>query len=444
MIDKLLSDYIADARIDADMADAFRETRPIIAPLVPDIVRRRFVDYKLAKELSADSAALEKLIQAYIAHWDILTRANLDGDYRASIKSVIEHMMGANVAPAWFIGNYAARVADALLGHLTSLPMPSRFAKNEEWAGILPRLRAFARITMLDNCAIRFAATATYRIARTGSIEEAGNKFKVMIGNLSSASAELKGAAQTLAQNAEETMRQATVVTGASNDASASVQSVASSTEELSASVQTISGQVRESEKIAAKAVKQADETDSLITNLSHAAGKIGDVVKLITSVAEQTNLLALNATIEAARAGEAGRGFAVVAQEVKALASQTAKATEEIGVQISGIQAATHQAVGSIKTISSTIGQISAITSGVSAAMEEQGLATGEIARSTQRAADGTAQVAATIAKVSQGADSTGTTSGGLLRSAQQMSESMTGLEQAISAFLAQLASAA
>src|ERR1700682_740425 len=146
--------------------------------------------------------------------------------------------------------------------------------------------------------------------------------------------------------------RLATVFASHWEDASNNVQLVASATEELASSVREISGQVQESNRIAASAVKQADETDARINALSQAANRIGDVIKLITSVAEQTNLLALNATIEAARAGEAGRGFAVVAQEVKALAAQTAKATDEIGNQIAGMQTATRESVTAIKEI--------------------------------------------------------------------------------------------
>ena len=140
--------------------------------------------------------------------------------------------------------------------------------------------------------------------------------------------------------------------------------------------------------QIAGEAVQQAEKTDARIDELSQAAGRIGDVVKLITAIAEQTNLLALNATIEAARAGEAGRGFAVVAREVKALAAQTAKATEEIGTQIAGMQAATEESVAAIKEIGGTIGRISEIASTIAAAVEEQGAATQEIARNVQQAA--------------------------------------------------------
>jgi methyl-accepting chemotaxis protein len=236
----------------------------------------------------------------------------------------------------------------------------------------------------------------------------------------------------------------AAVVANASEDASNNVQSVASSTEQLAGSVREISAQVQESTRIAASAVKQADETDQRINALSQAASRIGDVIKLITSVAEQTNLLALNATIEAARAGEAGRGFAVVAQEVKALAAQTAKATDEIGVQIAGMQTATQEAVGSIKMISSTIGKISEITNAISAAIEEQGAATQEISGNIQRTADGTSQVAGTIAEVSQGANQTGAASSQLLSSAKQLSDSTTSLQTEIDGFLKSIAAAA
>ena len=162
-------------------------------------------------------------------------------------------------------------------------------------------------------------------------------------------------------------------------------------TEELSASVDEIGKRVRESNRIAEAAVLQAEQTDGRIGKLSRAAQQIGDVVKLITAIAEQTNLLALNATIEAARAGEAGRGFAVVASEVKSLASQTARATDEISSHISGMQGATQESVAAIKEIGGTIGQISEIASSIATAVEQQGSATQEIARSVQSVAQGT-----------------------------------------------------
>ena len=167
------------------------------------------------------------------------------------------------------------------------------------------------------------------------------------------------------------------------------MQSVASATEELSTSVDEIGRRVRESNQIAEAAVVQAQQTDGRIGKLSRAAQEIGDVVKLITAIAEQTNLLALNATIEAARAGDAGRGFAVVASEVKSLASQTAKATDEISSHILGMQDATQELVAAIKAIGGTIGQISSIASTIASAVEQQSSATlGNRAQRSERRA--------------------------------------------------------
>ena len=198
-----------------------------------------------------------------------------------------------------------------------------------------------------------------------------------------------------------------------------------------------IGRQVQELSRIAADAVKQARQTDGRINELSQAAGRIGDVVKLITAIAEQTNLLALNATIEAARAGEAGRGFAVVASEVKQLASQTAKATDDISSQIAGMQAATQESVGAIKEIGATIGRISEIAATIAAAVEEQGAATQEIARNVGEAAKGTAQVASNITDVNRGAGETGSASSQVLASAQSLSSESNHLKAEVDRFL-------
>jgi methyl-accepting chemotaxis protein len=205
----------------------------------------------------------------------------------------------------------------------------------------------------------------------------------------------------------------------------------------MTSSVNEISRQVQESSKIAGEAVKQAQQTDLRINALSQAAGRIGDVVKLITAIAEQTNLLALNATIEAARAGEAGRGFAVVASEVKQLASQTAKATDEISSQIAGMQTATQESVGAIKEISGTIGRISEIAATIAAAVEEQGAATQEIARNVGEAAKGTQQVASNITDVNRGAGETGSASAQVLSSAQSLSHESNHLKTEVDRFL-------
>jgi methyl-accepting chemotaxis protein len=284
---------------------------------------------------------------------------------------------------------------------------------------------------------------AEVRVAaqRKADMHQLADTFQAAVGEIveavSSASTELEAAAGTLTKTAEQTQSLSGAVAAASEEASTNVQSVASATEEMTSSVNEISRQVQESAKIAAEAVKQAQQTDARIGELSHAAGRIGDVVKLITAIAEQTNLLALNATIEAARAGEAGRGFAVVASEVKQLASQTAKATEEISTQIAGMQTATQDAVAAIKMIGGTIGRISEIAATIAAAVEEQGAATGEIARNVGEAAKGTAMVASNVTDVNRGAGETGSASSQVLSSAQSLSSESNRLKLEVDKFL-------
>ncbi|WP_339038392.1 CHASE3 domain-containing protein [Bradyrhizobium symbiodeficiens] len=264
-----------------------------------------------------------------------------------------------------------------------------------------------------------------------------------IIGTVSSASTQLEASATTLTATAERSQRLATTVAGASEEASTNVQSVASATEEMASSVGEISRQVQESARMAGDAVGQARATTERVSELSKAAARIGDVVELINTIAGQTNLLALNATIEAARAGEAGRGFAVVASEVKALAEQTAKATGEIGQQISGIQAATNDSVGAIKEISSTIERLSEISSAIAAAVEEQGAATQEISRNVQQAAQGTQQVSSNITDVQRGATETGSASSQVLSAAQMLSNDSGRLKSEVSKFLSNVRAA-
>jgi methyl-accepting chemotaxis protein len=276
---------------------------------------------------------------------------------------------------------------------------------------------------------------------RKAEMHRLAENFEAAVGQIvntvSSASTELEASATTLTSVAGHAQGLTTTVAAASEQASANVQSVASATEELSSSISEIGRQVHESARIAGDAVSQARATTERVSQLSKAATRIGDVVELINTIAGQTNLLALNATIEAARAGEAGRGFAVVASEVKALAEQTAKATGEIGQQISSIQEATQESVGAIQEISNTIEKLSGISSTIAAAVEEQGAATQEISRSVQQAAQGTQQVSANIADVQRGAGETGSASSQVLSAAQSLSGDSNRLKLEVDKFL-------
>jgi methyl-accepting chemotaxis protein len=279
-------------------------------------------------------------------------------------------------------------------------------------------------------------------IERKEMVRELADEFESAVGNIvgtvSAAAVNLETAASTLTKNAKATQQLSAAVAAASEQASGNVQSVASATSEMGCSIDEIRRQVQMSTAIAADAVQQAEKTDTRIGDLLLAANRIGDVVKLITTIAAQTNLLALNATIEAARAGEAGKGFAVVASEVKMLATQTAKATEEIKKQIAGMQDATKESVTAIKEIGETIVRISEIALSVTTAVEAQGSTTQEIARSVAQAAQGAVQVATNIANVNHGADETGTASAQVLSAAQSLSGESRKLETEVKNFLA------
>jgi methyl-accepting chemotaxis protein len=355
-----------------------------------------------------------------------------------------------------------------LLGKGISRPMTAMCKAMRELAGgnfdvVLPGLGRKDELGEMAGAVEEFKVQAVAKAERDAAAHDAQNKassaarraelirfaddFETAVGaivsNVSASAVELETAAGTLTRTAETTQSLSSQVSGSSEEASNNMQSVASATEELSASVDEIGRRVRESSQIAEAAVLQARQTDGRIGKLSRAAQEIGDVVKLITAIAEQTNLLALNATIEAARAGDAGRGFAVVASEVKSLASQTAKATDEISSHISGMQGATQESVAAIKEIGGTIAKISDIAATISSAVEQQSSATQEIARSVQNVAQGTQEAAANIMRVNRGATETGSASENVLNSARTLSSESTRLREELDRFMANIRAA-
>ena len=298
-----------------------------------------------------------------------------------------------------------------------------------------------------DRVAAASAAEQAAKEKRTQTIERLLQDFDRhtagVFGNLATASGDLAGTAETMAELARQTNGQASASAAAAEQTSANVQTVAAAAEEMAASIQEIGRQVSRSTDIASKAVREAEETTGSVRGLAGETGRIGEVVKLIQSIAEQTNLLALNATIEAARAGEAGKGFAVVAGEVKTLANQTAKATEDIASQIANVQAATQRTVGAIEGIAGTITTMNEIAAAIAAAIEEQNATTGEISRNAQEAARGTGQVSDTIAQVNDAATRTGSAAGKVLDASGTLSAQADGLRREVEGFLAAIRTA-
>jgi methyl-accepting chemotaxis protein len=417
---------------------------------------------ELTVEMTESAAAIMKGASAMKA--DLVSDQQRLESESDAIVGETERLIVMLAAGGFLLGGVLA----VLLGRGISRPMTAMCKAMRELAGgnfdvVLPGLGRRDELGEMAGAVEEFKLQAIAKAERDAAAQDAQNKassaarrtelirfaddFEAAVGaivsNVSASAVQLESAAGTLTRTAETTQGLSSQVAGASEQASSNMQSVAAATEELSMSVDEIGRRVRESNKIAEAAVIQAEQTDGRIGKLSRAAQQIGDVVKLITAIAEQTNLLALNATIEAARAGEAGRGFAVVASEVKSLASQTAKATDEISSHILGMQGATQESVAAIKEIGGTIAQISTIASTIAGAVEQQSSATQEIARSVQNVAQGTQAAAANIMQVNRGATETGSASEEVLNSAKTLSTESTRLREELDRFMANIRAA-
>jgi methyl-accepting chemotaxis protein len=291
-----------------------------------------------------------------------------------------------------------------------------------------------------DKDRVAKAERATRMEARIVEFEAA---VRAALDGLQKSANSMQTTAERMSTTADQSSALVSAVASAAEETSANVQTVSSGTEELSSSITEIGRQVVTSAEIAKKAVDEAGQTDATMQGLADNASRISVVVDLIQTIASQTNLLALNATIEAARAGDAGRGFAVVASEVKSLASQTAKATDEIRSQIASMQQVTTSAVSAIRNIGQTIAEINDVTTAIAAAVEEQGAATREIARNIQHAAGGTSEVSSNIVGVSTASAQAGTAAGEVLSASGTLRREADVLRSEIDAFLSNIRAA-
>ncbi|MCC7425871.1 MAG: globin-coupled sensor protein [Alphaproteobacteria bacterium] len=370
-------------------------------------------------------------------HWKRLFDGRFDAGYMNSVRTIGQVHNRIGLEPRWYIGGYLyflnELVAIAIAAHRLS---PRRLREVVQAVNVAVMMDMELALSTYQE-----ALLATRR-DREQKLEGAISSFETaaagVIGAVTDSSGALRGSAASMSGAAEETGRRAGTMAAAVQQASANVQSVATAAEQLAASINEISRQVAQSAGIATQAVSEAEGTNAKVEGLAAAAQKIGDVVRLINDIAGQTNLLALNATIEAARAGEAGKGFAVVASEVKNLATQTAKATDEIASQINAMQAATVSSVSAIAGIGRIIAEIHQISTAIAAAVEQQGAATKEIARNVQEAARGTEEVGGIVAGVATAAEESRVTAGAVLASADDLSRQTVALRGQVDRFLA------
>jgi len=358
----------------------------------------------------------------------------------AVLVGTIAFLIGRGIArPALALAN----VMDALAaGDLTKQVPDTR--RTDEIGRMIEATRVFkdglvrARALETEAVEAKVAAEAERKATLLSMADGFERSVGSIVAGVTSAAAELQATAQSMAGIAAETASQSTTVAAAAEQTSTNIGTVAAAAEELGSSVEEIARQVNGSADLARAADAEAFRTTALVHELQAASVRIGEVTGLITNIAGQTNLLALNATIEAARAGAAGKGFVVVAAEVKALAEQTTRATQEIGGEVTRIQAMTLQSVAAIDGISERIREMNAVASTIAAAVEEQGAATQEIVRNVSQAATGSGEVSANVTGVAQASELTGAAAVQVLASASELSQQSEHLGTQVARFLA------